>query len=93
MRLRYANYYGYDKENYDDCIDMIRQTNIKHVAILNRWFLIINVFFLVFSLLNTFGVRSSMTGFYLVFLAILTLVGNLTADILYAVVDPRVRIA
>ena len=31
--------------------------------------------------------------FYLVFMAILTLLGNLIADILYAVVDPRVRIA
>ena len=31
--------------------------------------------------------------FYLVFLALLTLVGNLIADVLYAVVDPRVRIA
>ena len=30
--------------------------------------------------------------FYLVFLALLTLVGNLIADVLYAVVDPRVRI-
>ena len=31
--------------------------------------------------------------FYLAFLAILTLLGNLISDILYAVVDPRVRIA
>ena len=31
--------------------------------------------------------------FYMVFLAILTLTGNLIADILYAVVDPRVRIS
>lgn len=31
--------------------------------------------------------------FYLVFIAILTLIGNLMTDILYAVVDPRVRIA
>lgn len=31
--------------------------------------------------------------FYLVFMAILTLLGNLIADVLYAVVDPRVRIA
>ncbi len=31
--------------------------------------------------------------FYLVFISILTLLGNLIADILYAVVDPRVRIA
>lgn len=31
--------------------------------------------------------------FYLTFMAILTLAGNLISDILYAVVDPRVRIA
>jgi len=30
--------------------------------------------------------------FYLTFLAILTLLGNLISDILYAVVDPRVRL-
>lgn len=31
--------------------------------------------------------------FYLVFVAVLTLAGNLIADILYAVVDPRVRLS
>ncbi len=31
--------------------------------------------------------------FYLVFLSVLTLAGNLISDVLYAVVDPRVRIA
>jgi peptide/nickel transport system permease protein len=31
--------------------------------------------------------------FYLTFLSVLTLAGNLLSDILYAVVDPRVRIA
>jgi len=31
--------------------------------------------------------------FYMVFMAVLTLLGNLISDILYAVVDPRVRIA
>ncbi|MCE5343239.1 MAG: ABC transporter permease [Eubacteriales bacterium] len=33
------------------------------------------------------------TMFYLMFIAVLTLMGTLIADILYAVVDPRVRIA
>lgn len=33
------------------------------------------------------------TMFYLMFMAILTLMGTLIADLLYAVVDPRVRIA
>lgn len=31
--------------------------------------------------------------FYLVFMAVLTLLGNLISDILYAVVDPRVRVS
>ena len=31
--------------------------------------------------------------FYLIFLSVLTLAGNLLSDLLYAVVDPRVRIA
>lgn len=31
--------------------------------------------------------------FYMVFMALLTLLGNLIADILYAVVDPRVRVS
>ncbi|MBQ6248663.1 MAG: ABC transporter permease, partial [Oscillospiraceae bacterium] len=31
--------------------------------------------------------------FYLAFIAILTLLGNLIADLLYAVVDPRVRLS
>ena len=33
------------------------------------------------------------TMFYLAFIAILTLLGNLISDILYAVVDPRVRLS
>ena len=33
------------------------------------------------------------TKFYLTFMAILTLLGNLIADLLYAAVDPRVRLA
>jgi peptide/nickel transport system permease protein len=31
------------------------------------------------------------TMFYLAFISILTLLGNLIADVLYAVVDPRVQ--
>ena len=33
------------------------------------------------------------TMFYLSFMAILTLIGNLIADLLYAAVDPRVRLS
>lgn len=43
-----------------------------------------------YQALTTGDIPFSM--FYLVFMAILTLLGNLIADILYAVVDPRVRV-
>lgn len=43
-----------------------------------------------YQALTTGDIPFSM--FYLVFMAILTLIGNLIADILYAVVDPRVRV-
>ena len=33
------------------------------------------------------------TMFYLTFMAVLTLLGNLIADLLYAAVDPRVRLS
>ena len=35
---------------------------------------------------------SPFSMFYLTFMAVLTLLGNLLSDVLYAVVDPRVRI-
>ncbi len=43
-----------------------------------------------YQALTTGDIPFSM--FYMVFMAILTLLGNLVADILYAVVDPRVRV-
>lgn len=43
-----------------------------------------------YKALTTGDIPFSM--FFMVFLAILTLLGNLIADILYAVVDPRVRV-
>ena len=39
------------------------------------------------------GTAFKNSMFFLVFTALLTLIGNLIADVLYAVVDPRVRIA
>ncbi len=45
------------------------------------------------SYMSMVGGDIPFSMFYLVFLAILTLLGNLISDILYAVVDPRVRIS
>ena len=64
MTLRSVNYYGYTKESYLECSALIRLTNRKHITILITWFILINLFYLVFSWLNLFGVNQERIPFY-----------------------------
>ena len=64
MNTRSFVYYGYSKESYRECTDLIRSTNRKHIAILNTWFAIINLIYLVFSYLNLFGVNEEKIPLY-----------------------------
>lgn len=70
MTARSFNYYGYTKESYMECSEMIRTTNRKHTAILNTWFILINLLYLVFSYLNLFGVNQERIPFYAAYLLI-----------------------
>ena len=70
MNRRSPNYYGYDKETYLSCADLIRLTNRRHLEYVNIWFLLLNAMFVVFSLLNVFGVDKSNLFFHLVFFLI-----------------------
>ncbi len=58
------NYYGFDKETYKECLNQIRPTNRKHIFILNTWFLLVNLLYMVFSFLNLFGVTKELSWFY-----------------------------
>lgn len=64
MTARSFNYYGFSKESYMECSEMIRSTNRKHITILNTWFFFINLLYLVFSYLNLFGVNQERIPFY-----------------------------
>lgn len=64
-----VNYYGYDKETYLECSELIHMTNRKHIFIMTSWFLIVNVLYLIFSTLNLFGVSRSRVPFYAVYVA------------------------
>ena len=64
MTSRSVNYYGYTKESYLECSALIRLTNRKHITILTTWFILINLFYLVFSWLNLFGVNQERIPFY-----------------------------
>ena len=63
---RNLNYYGYDKRRYEDCIELIHDTNYKHIIILNTWFLALTVVFMVFSRLNQFGVNKRNFRLYFI---------------------------
>ena len=70
MNTRSFNYYGYSRESYKECSQLIRSTNRKHITILNTWFLFINLLYLVFSYLNLFGVNQERIPFYSAYLAL-----------------------
>lgn len=65
MINRNLNYYGYDRNTYTDCLDQIRGTNLKHAIILNTWFLIVAVLFLVLRIYDSQAVDSVFRRFNL----------------------------
>ena len=70
MITRSFNYYGYDRETYKECSSLIRSTNRKHITILNTWFVIINILYLVFSYLNLFGLNQERIPLYAAYLSV-----------------------
>lgn len=70
MTKRSLNYYGYTREAYKECSSLIRSTNRKHITILNTWFLLINLLYLVFASLNLFGVNEGQVPFYTTYFGI-----------------------
>ncbi len=66
MRYRNINYYGYEKGRYTDCIELIHDTNYKHMLILNTWFFVLTVVFMVLSRLNQFGVNKRNFNLYFI---------------------------
>ncbi len=64
------NYYGYDRDTHSDCMSLIRTTNFRHMHILNVWFISINVFFVICSYFNIFGLNRLKMGNYAIFLGI-----------------------
>ncbi len=63
---RSINYYGNDKRRYQDCIDLIHNTNYRHIIILNTWFLVLTVIFMFLSRFNLFGVNKFSFRLYLI---------------------------
>ena len=56
--MRSLDYYGYDRNTYNDCLGQIRSTNLKHITILNTWFLVIAMAFLGIRVYDSVSVES-----------------------------------
>ena len=67
MHYRSINYYGYDKNRYDDCKELINESNFRHLQILNTWLLGLTIVFLFLSKMNLFGVTGRNFNMYLSF--------------------------
>ncbi|MBO6133221.1 MAG: GGDEF domain-containing protein [Lachnospiraceae bacterium] len=61
------NYYGFDKETYETCLDMVKDLDLRHMKIILTWFLMDGLFNLLFSCLGLFGVSRERVSFYLVY--------------------------
>ena len=70
MALEKILFYGYDRSSYNDCIDLIRWTDRRHMRIINSWFLAVNLLYLIFSMNNLFGVNETFIPFYSAFVGI-----------------------
>ncbi len=64
MTMEKFAFYGYDRNTYKNCIDLIHWTNRRHVGIINLWFLVVNLVYLLFSTQDIFGVNEKHTAFY-----------------------------
>ncbi len=70
MSLKKFLLYGYDSQSYRDCLDLIRWTDRRHMRIINSWFLVVNLLYLIFSMNNLFGVNETFIPFYSAFFGI-----------------------
>lgn len=64
------NYYGYDKETYLSCKEMIDEANLRHAEIINAWFFLTCLLFTVFSVSNLFGASRQLLFVYAGFTAV-----------------------
>ena len=68
MDNKSINYYGYDRDTYEDCQALIANMNRRHMGILNLWFLAITAVFLYFCSQNSYGLSEMNAPLFLGFL-------------------------
>jgi len=70
MLNKRINYYGFEKPAYDECLDLIRETDRRHMEMLNLWFLVITCIYLYFSWQNSLGLSRNNSPVFLIILLV-----------------------
>ena len=65
------NYYGFDKQVYKECTNMISKTNQYHAGIILLWFMMINCFYLICAGIEILDVDVTRKSFYIAFIVYL----------------------
>ena len=67
MYWQRINYYGFEKKRYEDCKDLIKATNYKHLLIINSWLFLLSAVSALFCLLNKLSFSESSLSVYSTF--------------------------
>ncbi|MBO4456293.1 MAG: GGDEF domain-containing protein [Butyrivibrio sp.] len=70
MYWQRINYYGFEKNRYDDCKDLIHDSNYRHLLIINSWLFLLSVVSMVLCMLNKCGYTKSSLNMYCSFMVI-----------------------
>ena len=89
---RRLNNYGFEKPAYDECKDLIKETDRRHMELLNLWFLVVACIYLYFSWQNSLGLSRNEAPWFLGFL-IIEAIGQLFFFFCRKLVDRIVLVA
>lgn len=67
MQFKSFDYYGYDKDSYKSVRSMVASANRHQILLLNLWFSIMVLCYVVFSGMNLFGVTQERIIFYTIY--------------------------
>lgn len=63
--LQRFNHYGFEKETYDECGDLIAKSNRSHARIITLWFALVNAFYFLSATFGLFNVDPARSLFYI----------------------------
>ncbi len=68
MDTKSIAWYGYEKHTFTDCRNLIDQMNRRHMEVLNIWFILVTMIYLILSSQNSLGFSHTDTPYFFGFI-------------------------